>query len=336
MKPLVIELFAGCFGWSAGWLELGGRSIGFDIEHLPHHGPVPNGADLVLQDVRTIHGSQFKNADLILASPPCTEYSYFAMPWSRAKQIAAALKGQGSFPEGYTGSRNLADLNALFNACFRIQREAIQATGHDCPACYGLGPRHSSAPCARCNGTCWVTRHIPLVVENVKGAQPWVGPAKGHYGSFYLWGDVESVGGRLCAPQSRFGQSIKPLRRLAKNGGGGSWWPISHGVDNGEMYGVNPVRGPGIDGVKAPGNDTFRSTGHPCGKLTDPRYPSDGDGLKNARNWWSDGAGSLSATTSSHSPARKAASAQIAKIPLELSRWVARVYKPELAVAQCS
>jgi len=62
MKPLAIELFCGSFGWSAGWLELGGRAIGFDIEHLPHHGPVPENAELVLQDVTTLHGSQFKDA----------------------------------------------------------------------------------------------------------------------------------------------------------------------------------------------------------------------------------------------------------------------------------
>ena len=51
-------------------------------------------------------------------------------------------------------------------------------------------------------------------------------------------------------------------------------------------------------------------------------------GLKNARNRWSDGKGNLSATTSSKSPARARASAQIAKIPLPLARHIAKVYKP--------
>jgi hypothetical protein len=53
----------------------------------------------VIQDVRTLHGSQFRDAALIVASPPCTEYSYMAMPWTRAKRIAAALRGEGEFPE---------------------------------------------------------------------------------------------------------------------------------------------------------------------------------------------------------------------------------------------
>lgn len=58
--------------------------IGFDIErHVygEHHYP----AQLVIQDVRTLHGAQFKDAALIVASPPppCQAYSYRAMPWKR-------------------------------------------------------------------------------------------------------------------------------------------------------------------------------------------------------------------------------------------------------------
>jgi len=64
-----------------------------------------------------------------------------------------------------------ARLNRIFDACFRIQREASEAAG----------------------------RHIPLVVENVRGAQEWVGKAVAHFGSFYLWGDVP-----LPLPDGRF------------------------------------------------------------------------------------------------------------------------------------
>lgn len=95
----------------------------------------------------------------------CQEYSYMAMPWGRAKQIARALRGEDDFPEGYKGSRTIAQLNRLFDACFRIQDEACEAAG----------------------------RHIPLVVENVRGAQPWVGRAAWNYGSYYLWGDVPAL-----------------------------------------------------------------------------------------------------------------------------------------------
>jgi len=165
LAPLAIDLFCGTFAFSAGWRELGGRVIGYDIEHLPHHGPVPAGADLVIQDVLTIDGRRFKDASLIVASPPCTEFSYMAMPWTRAKQIAKALRGEGDFPPGYKGSRTIKELTALFDACFRIQREASAAAGH----------------------------HIPMVVENVRGANPWVGKSRANYGSFHLWGDVPAL-----------------------------------------------------------------------------------------------------------------------------------------------
>ena len=75
--PLCVELFCGTMSWSAGWLSLGGHAIGFDLEHHPWHGPVPHGAELVLQDVLTLRGDQFRNASLILASPPCQNYTYW-------------------------------------------------------------------------------------------------------------------------------------------------------------------------------------------------------------------------------------------------------------------
>jgi hypothetical protein len=174
MKPLCIDLFCGLGGWAEGFLAEGWRVIGFDIErHDYGTGGYPG--ELVIQDCLTLHGSQFKDADCLVFSPPCQNYSYMAMPWSRAKAMAARYR------------ENIGDLNALFNACFRIQLEASQAAGH----------------------------HIPLVVENVKGAQPWVGPAKAHYGSFYLWGDVESVGGRVVV-RPEFGAGIAAARRVQK------------------------------------------------------------------------------------------------------------------------
>jgi len=150
--PLAIDLFCGLGGWTEGLLAEGYYVIGFDIErHV--YGDMKYPAQLVLQDVLTLHGSQFKDAALIVASPPCQAYSYRAMPWKRAKALPP--------PD-----------NSLFEACFRIQREACEAAG----------------------------RPIPLVVENVKGAQPFVGQARWNFGSFYLWGDVPAlmpIGGKF-------------------------------------------------------------------------------------------------------------------------------------------
>ena len=155
--PLAIDLFCGLGGWTDGLLAEGYDVIGFDIERH-EYGEHRYPAQLVVQDVCTLHGSQFKDAALIVASPPCQEYSYMAMPWSLAKAKAKAIR------EDTTGEK-LAALNRLFDQCFRIQREASLAAGYP----------------------------IPLVVENVKGAQPWVGRARWSFGSFYLWGDVPAL-----------------------------------------------------------------------------------------------------------------------------------------------
>lgn len=159
MKPLAVDLCCGLGGWTHGLLAEGWDVVGFDIErHVYGDDRYP--AQLVLQDIRTLDGRQFRGkVSLITASPPCTEFSYMAMPWSRAKQIALALRGDGDFPDGYTGSRTVAELTALFDACVRIGREA----------------------------------ECPIVIENVRGAQPWIGRSRWNFGSFHLYGDVPAL-----------------------------------------------------------------------------------------------------------------------------------------------
>jgi hypothetical protein len=156
-KPLCIDLYAGLGGWSEAFLAEGYRCVGYDIEaHDYGTGGYPG--ELILRDVRSIHGSEFKDAAIIVASPPCQRYSYMAMPWSRAKAQIAMI-------EADTTGDELRKLNLLFDTCFRIQREASEAAGH----------------------------HIPMIVENVRGAQRWVGPSKYNYGSYHFWGDVPAL-----------------------------------------------------------------------------------------------------------------------------------------------
>jgi len=244
VKPLAIDLYAGLGGWTEGLLDEGYRVVGFDNERHSY-GEARYPAQLVIQDVLTLHGRQFKDAALIVASPPCQAYSYRAMPWKRAKALPP--------PD-----------NSLFEACFRLQDEACAAAG----------------------------RFIPLVVENVCGAQKWVGRARWHYGSFYLWGDVPAL-----MPIT--------IRRASKNSGG-SWFPIAHNTTSG--VGNNP------DGRK--GSKWFGD------------YQEMKDGIKQGGDWFNASQPSISRMCSSKSKARKAASAAIAKIPYELSRHIGRAWWP--------
>jgi hypothetical protein len=85
-KPLAIDLYCGLGGWSEALLAEGYDVIGFDIERH-QYGDHRYPAQLVIQDVLTLHGSQFRDAALIVASPPCQAYIYRAMPWERAKAL---------------------------------------------------------------------------------------------------------------------------------------------------------------------------------------------------------------------------------------------------------
>jgi len=233
-KPLGIDLFCGLGGWTDGMLAEGYDVVGFDIERH-EYGEHRYPAQLVLQDVRTLDGRQFKDAALIVASPPD---------------------------------------NTLFESCFRIQREASEAAGH----------------------------MVPLVVENVKGAQKWVGRSRWNYGSFHLWGDVpalmpfaRAVAKRPGHDWNRFKQTgeVSPHWRLngedsIKNQGG-SWFNVAHNTTSGK--GANP------DGRKHKGSGAI---------------------------WFDTGP----AAFGSKSSKRKMASALMAKIPLPLSRHIAATYRP--------
>jgi C-5 cytosine-specific DNA methylase len=299
--PLAIDLFTGLHGWAEGLVAEGWEVVGFDLEDMCKQfgEPRPAHVHLVIQDVLTIHGSQFKDAALIVASPPCQEYSYMAMPWSRAKAIRA---------EYLSGVRDRAKLTALFDACFRIQREACEAAG----------------------------RHIPLIVENVRGAQEWVGRSRWAYGSFHLWGDVPAL-----MPMTKAVQKFNPDGTAHPPG---SWFAIADSKNRGANSDGQKVPGlrfdgsgksfqtASVDGMKTVGHANIRD-GHSHTRHLTNQAESDGikqAGISGTRDngkgdaWFQDGA----AKSGSKSKARKAASAKIAKIPFPLSSYIAKTFLP--------
>lgn len=161
--------------------------------------------------------------------------------------------------------------NSLFDSCFRIQREAIAAAG----------------------------RFIPLVVENVKGAQPYVGRAAWHFGSYYLWGDVPAL------MPIQFGH-----RKVNHHNGGA----VPPGTGKSSWFFGNTQHE--LRTSKAKGFNVAAA-----------KNLCDETGVKQGGGWFHDSKGTMR-TNSSNSRARRAASAQIAKIPLPLSRHIAKIYLP--------
>lgn len=71
----VLDLFCGLGGWSDGFASEGFEVLGVEIE--PKIARLYNHPVLVA-DVRTLNGENFKGFDVIVGSPPCRDFSYFA------------------------------------------------------------------------------------------------------------------------------------------------------------------------------------------------------------------------------------------------------------------
>ena len=205
-----------------------------------------------------------------------------AMPWSKAKAKERDL---------LEGRDDPKRLTALFDACFRIQREAIEAAGH----------------------------FIPLVVENVRGAQKWVGRSRWNYGSFHLWGDVPAL-----MPMTK---AIK-VAGFRFDGSGGSFQSASvktvghANKRDGHSHTRHLTNQRESDGLKVPGNKLSENG------FTIPIARQINQSLKPDSFELNDDDRRQHLSFS-----RKAASAAIAKIPLPLARHIARYWAPQEVAA---
>lgn len=150
MKPLALDLCCGLGGWARGLIDAGWDVLGIDSNDFSGQYPgrflqrdirefavsIEDSVEVIVSGVSIKRGS----VGLVVASPPCQEFSYRSMPWKRARTLP--------FPD-----------TSIWEACVRIATEL----------------------------------KAPLILENVKGAQKYMGRAAWHFGSYYIWGDVPAL-----------------------------------------------------------------------------------------------------------------------------------------------
>ena len=132
----VIDLYCGLGGWAAGLVSNGFDVTGYDILNFSGYYP----GRFIQADI--LKPIDFPDADAIVASPPCTEFSKASFP--------PTWKSVVRFPP------DIEMAERLFNRVYEI---------------VGL------------------VRPKYYIIENVRGAQKFMGKAKMHAGSRYFWGD---------------------------------------------------------------------------------------------------------------------------------------------------
>lgn len=132
----ILDLFCGMGGWATGLIDAGHDVTGYDIADFSDVYP----GKFIHADL--LNFNDFPQADVIVASPPCTEFSKASFP--------KTWKSVQRYPS------NIDTAVRLFKRVYEIV-EAVR------PKFY--------------------------IIENVRGAQKFVGKAREHKGSRYLWGN---------------------------------------------------------------------------------------------------------------------------------------------------
>lgn len=135
-KRVVLDLCCGLGGWSEGFIQCGWDAVGVDIADYRSMYP----GQFIHADLLKWDGWLTLQFDLVVASPPCEEFSRWDMPWTRKRNPPVPSLD-------------------LVSRCFLIAS----------------------------------FKRVPIVLENVRGAQRWLGRSRGNCGPFHLWGDVPAI-----------------------------------------------------------------------------------------------------------------------------------------------
>lgn len=164
MTVNVLDLYCGLGGWAYGFIEKNCNITGYDILDFSNKYP----GNFVKADLLTFN--DFPSADIIVASPPCTDFS------------------KSSFPESWKSVQryppNIPLAMKLFNRVYEIVNQ--------------ITPKY-------------------FIIENVRGAQKYVGKAIMHTGSRYFWGnfplfsvgDATDIYGKTNIPPSKDRASLR-------------------------------------------------------------------------------------------------------------------------------
>jgi hypothetical protein len=289
MKPMALDLCCGKGGWTNGLLAAGWDVIGVDIEKWDGYQGHFLKADvrelkvkkfLDYHDIEDAGGYGHKSRiSLVVASPPCQEFSYSSFPFKKARE---------KFTKEHPPDRSIWD------ACVRIAKEL----------------------------------NAPLILENVRGAQKWMGKAAWHYGSFCFWGEMPAlipVGKPRKGFQQRPGYIEKP-----SYSGMGRKTEWRGNVQGKGRFGWNSAEVQDQRMNAFPGENerpvaTYKNHRGPEMSATRDKAVRLANGTRMS--------GRGAAQHGHHkSNARKEWSAKAAMIPLELSTWIGQIYYPKEAV----
>lgn len=236
--------------------------------------------------------------------------------------------------------------------CELILRDVRSISGADLVREYGVpAVLFASPPCQEFSYMAmpWAkAKEKQRKIENVRGAQKWVGKAKWNFGSFYLWGDVPAlmpIPGKIrmkskisCAAR-RFDERVATTPeeahalhyRLPEGVKAGISWSKSGPGNPGQSFQTasilksegNKTAGMNWSDPTAFGKNILSIPGRKKGvSFTDAAGFKAIEGSKGFHDFYD----APIAQFGSKSSKRKQASAEIAKIPPALASWIAKIF----------